>query len=117
VSNYADYGVHLGINSAIISESLLNYGVLVMKIPNMKSFCQQNKNQLDTIKYVEYFSHYLSFLNRLIFCNIFSTEFFPYLEEYFAIFFLSWLFPFLEEYSAIFFLTWLFPFLNKPIKF
>jgi len=31
---------HLGINSTIISESLLNYGVLVMEILDMESFCQ-----------------------------------------------------------------------------
>jgi hypothetical protein len=71
----------------------------------MDSFCQKNQNQLDTIKYVEYFPHYISFLNRLILCNIFSTQLFHFLEEYSAIFFLSWLFLFLEEYSAIFFLT------------
>jgi hypothetical protein len=83
----------------------------------MESFYQHNKNQLDTIKYVKYFSHYISFLNRLIFYNIFSTKFFHFFEEYSVIFFLSWLISFLEEYYAIFFLTWLFRLLNKPIKF
>lgn len=108
---------HLGIDSAIVFESLLNYGVPIMKIPDIESFCQQNKNQLDIIKYAKCFPHHRSILIWLIFCIIFSIQLFHFLEEYSAIFFLSWLFPFLEENSEIFFLTWLFPFLNKPNKF
>jgi hypothetical protein len=54
---------HLGINFAIITKSLLNYSVPVMEIPDMKYFCQHHMNQLDTIKYAEYFSHHISFLD------------------------------------------------------
>jgi hypothetical protein len=67
---------HLGINSAIISDSLLNYGVPVMENPDIESFCQQNKNQLDTIKYVEY-SAIFSLLSSFLFLkNILHYSFF-----------------------------------------
>jgi hypothetical protein len=60
---------HIRINNS--GRIFWNIGDPVMEIPEMEileneSFCQQNKNQLDTIKYAEYFTHH-------IFCNIFPS--------------------------------------------